>query len=291
MPIVAIILLVVGVAIFRANIDTRSTKITIVGAENMYANIASQIGGTYVSTTGIITNPNADPHEYESSAVDATNIANAHIVIENGAGYDSFIDHLLAASPNKNRVVINVQQLLKLPDDTNPHLWYSLAYMETVAKTIETDLAKQDPPHSTYYEKNYHTFVNSLQSIETVCATINSTYHGVSVIATERVFDYMLATCGLSIIPNDFQKAVEEGNDPSVASILFFQNQLQTKQARVLLYNTQTISQITQNMKTLANQQMIPVVGVSETMPMGGSYQSWMLSETKNLLSALEKNA
>jgi len=45
-----------------------SPVVKIVAAENFYGNIAEQIGGDEVSVTSIMSDPNVDPHEYESDA-------------------------------------------------------------------------------------------------------------------------------------------------------------------------------------------------------------------------------
>ena len=63
----------------------------------------AQIGGDTVIVTSILSDPNVDPHEYESSVEDATAIATADLVIENGGGYDDWMDKLLSASPRGAR--------------------------------------------------------------------------------------------------------------------------------------------------------------------------------------------
>ena len=74
--------------------------------------MCSQLGGSCVNVTSIVTDPNADPHEYESSAADARDIANARFVIVNGVGYDDWALKLLSANNNPNQTVLNVANLL-----------------------------------------------------------------------------------------------------------------------------------------------------------------------------------
>src|SRR5438477_11816891 len=88
-------------------IGTSARTVNVVAAENFYGDIAKQLGGSSVKVTSIISDPNADPHEYESSADNAKAIAAAKLVIVNGIGYDSFMDKLIAASPNRDRKLIN----------------------------------------------------------------------------------------------------------------------------------------------------------------------------------------
>lgn len=81
-------------------------------AENEYGDVASQIGGKDVAVTSVESNPNTDPHTYEVSPGVAKEVASAQLLIQNGVGYDDFMTKIAAASPNPNRLVINVQHLL-----------------------------------------------------------------------------------------------------------------------------------------------------------------------------------
>ena len=92
--------------------------VAVVAGENEYGNVASQIGGKYVSVYSVDSNPNTDPHTYEATPSVGQKIAKANLLIENGVGYDTFMDTLASASPNSARKVINVQHLLGLPDST-----------------------------------------------------------------------------------------------------------------------------------------------------------------------------
>ena len=65
-------------------------KVVVVAAENFWGSIATQLGGTHVTETSIITNPSTDPHAYEPTAGDARTIASAQLVID-GIGYDPWV--------------------------------------------------------------------------------------------------------------------------------------------------------------------------------------------------------
>src|SRR5215475_1548412 len=121
-------------------------KISAVGAENEYANVIEQIGGKYVSVSAVESDPNTDPHTFEASAGVAQEVSGADILIENGVGYDSYMEKIESASPSDSRKVINVQELLGLPDSTpNPHLWYKPETMPAVAKQLATYYSELQP--------------------------------------------------------------------------------------------------------------------------------------------------
>ncbi|MDQ1577811.1 MAG: zinc/manganese transport system substrate-binding protein, partial [Microbacteriaceae bacterium] len=111
-----------------------SGVINVVAGENFWGNIIGQIGGSHVAVTSIVSDPNADPHEYEASAANAAAIANANFVLENGLGYDDFMSKLLSSSPSSSRDVMSVQKILNITGaNPNPHVWYDTARLPQVS--------------------------------------------------------------------------------------------------------------------------------------------------------------
>ncbi len=95
--------------------------------------------------TSILANPDEDPHLFEASPSTARQIADARIVVYNGADYDPWMEKLFAASPNPDRVTIVAADLTGHKAGDNPHLWYDPATLPAVAAAIEAELAKRDP--------------------------------------------------------------------------------------------------------------------------------------------------
>jgi zinc/manganese transport system substrate-binding protein len=266
----------------------QQNTIRIVAAEDFYGNIAQQLAGDDVSVTSILSDPNVDPHEYESSVQDGVAITNANIVIENGLEYDTWIDKLLSASPNPSRILITAGDVASNPLPENPHVWYGIDNIASIARVITNSLEKVDPADTASYEANLTAFNNSLTPITDKMAQIKTDYAGTPVGLTETIYLYQTQPMGLDVLtPFDFEKAVAEGNDPSAQSVNITDNQVRGKQIKVLIYNSQTVTPITSNLQTAAQQNNIPVVPVSETMPPSDTYQAWMLSELNTLQKAL----
>ncbi len=266
----------------------------VVAAENFWGSLVSQIGGSHVQVLSIVSDPNADPHEYESNAADARAIATADYVIENGAGYDTWADKLLSAgSSNPNRKVLNVANLVGVPDGGNPHLWYNPAYVNQAIAQMESDLIALDPADAAYYRQNYATLQSNLAEYQGRIAAIKQQFGGTEVASTESIFMYLANAAGLNLVsPPAFIDAVAEGNDPPAASIVQFENQLKSGQVKVLVYNEQTVTPLTESMKALAAQEGIPVIGVTETIqPPDATFQEWMNAELIDLQNALNAQA
>jgi zinc/manganese transport system substrate-binding protein len=264
--------------------------IQAVGAENEYADVISQIGGQYVSVVGIMSDPNVDPHTYEASTQDAALVAGASLIVENGLGYDDFMDKLEAASPSSSRTVIVAAQVLGDPATTsNPHLWFDPKTMPKVAAAIAQSLETQLPDQTQYFASRLATFDNSLNDWNKDLADVQQGYAGASVAVTEPVADYMLQAAGMNIkTPWGFQAAVMNGTDPSPQDVQTQENLLSQRQVKAFIYNQQAVDDVTTALMKLAKDSNIPIVGVYETMPPGLTYQTWMEQETNNLLKALK---
>src|SRR5580704_4319483 len=267
-----------------------SATITAVGAENEYANVISQVGGKYVHVSAVESNPNTDPHTFEASASVANLISSAGLVVQNGLGYDTYMNKIEAAAPNSGRKVVDVQHLLGLPDSTpNPHLWYRPTTMPAVAKAVATDLAALQPAHQAYFTARAAAFDRSLQPWYHLIAAFKARYPGTPVATTEPVADYLLQAAGTrNLTPFTFQADVMNGVDPSPQDVALQNGLFTGRRVKVFVYNQQVTDSLTQSLVTLAHQHHIPVVGVYETMPTPGyDYQAWMMAETAALERAV----
>lgn len=292
---VAAVLVVLGtvstLGVTPANATSHARmKILAVGAENEYANVISQIGGSDVSVSAIESNPNTDPHTFEASPSVAKTVSSADLIVQNGLGYDTYMNKIEAASPNAKRKVITVQTLLDLPDDTlNPHLWYDPETMPVVALAITTALSNLDPSESTYFEANLKAFDASLQPWFSALVAFATKYPDTPVATTEPVGDYMLQAAGTdNMTPWTLQSDIMNGVDPAPQNASLEENLFTHHKVKVFIYNQQVTDSLTATFLADAKKARIPVVGVYETMPTPGyDYQSWMLAEVNALMKAL----
>lgn len=268
-----------------------SATITAVGAENEYASVVGQVGGKYVHVSAIERNPNTDPHTYEASASVAQLVSRANLVVQNGVGYDTYMNKIEAASPSAGRKVISVQHLLGLPDSApNPHLWYNPATMPAVAKAVAADLSALQPSRKPYFTARAAAFDRSLQPWYQALAQFKARYPGTPVATTEPVGDYLLQAAGTrNLTPFAFQADVMNGVDPAPQYVSLQNSLFSGHKVKVFLYNQQVTSSLTATFLAAAHRDGIPVVGVYETMPEPGyTYQSWMMAETTALQRAVQ---
>jgi zinc/manganese transport system substrate-binding protein len=267
-----------------------SGVIDVVAGSNVWGDIAKQIGGEHVNVTSILSDPNADPHQYEADAKTGVAISKAQLVVENGLGYDDFMDKLLAASPTSNRTVLNAADVMKISgSDANPHIWYDIAKIPDAASAIADQLGKLDPTDAAAFTTNAKTFTDSLTPITAAIDNIKVKYPGAPVGYTERVPGYLVEAAGLKVAtPASFAQSIEDGNDPSVADNSAMDAALTSKAIKVLLFNGQVTSPATDAVKQLAQSSGVPVVGVTETLPpTDKDFQAWQLRQINEITTAL----
>jgi len=264
--------------------------VNAIGAENEYANVLGQIGGRYVHVSSILNNPNTDPHTFESSPSVAQQVSSAELIVQNGVGYDTFMNKIESASPDPKRKVIVVQNLLGLPDSTpNPHLWYSPATMPAAAKAMAADLSALQPAHAAYFQSNLAAFDRSLTPWLNAIAAFKAKYPDTAVATTEPVADYLLQAMGASnLTPFSFQADIMNGVDPPPQDIALENGFFTQHKVKVFAYNQQVVDALTTSVRQNALKAGVPVVGVYETMPTPGyTYQSWMLAEVTAIQQAV----
>ncbi|HEX3608482.1 MAG TPA: zinc ABC transporter substrate-binding protein [Solirubrobacterales bacterium] len=269
-----------------------SGKLNVVAAEDFWGGIAAQLGGNQVEVTSLITNPAADPHDYEPTSEDARTMAGAQMAIVNGIGYDEWASKLLAADPEPERVELVVGDLLGLKDGDNPHQWYSPSSVRRVVGAIAAGYKRADPGHDAYFDRCRAALeTRGLAEYHRLISRIRSRYSGAPVGASESIFEPLAPALGLKLItPQGFMDAVAEGTEPTPADKATADRQIADGQIAVWVYNSQNATPDVQRLTDAAKAAGIPVATVTETpAPEGVGFQAWMARELDGLDAALAR--
>ncbi|GAA5124497.1 zinc ABC transporter substrate-binding protein [Alloalcanivorax gelatiniphagus] len=301
--------------------------LSIVASTNVYGDVAAAVAGDLASVTSVITSSSQDPHEYEASAQDRLTFDDADLVIENGGGYDSFVDTLLEGGSG-DPVVLNAVDVSGLSPEEgeeahaeeehaeeeghseeghseeeghedghedhghiegfNEHVWYDFHAMEKVAEEISHELGELDPDNASTFEANYEDFVAQLETLEVSAEDVRAAAEGRHVMITEPVPVYLLAEVGLdNLTPAEFSEAVEEGADVPPRVLQETLDLFTDEDIAVLAYNSQAADATTEEVLATAEGAGVPVVEFSETLPEGMSYLEWQQANLDALAEAL----
>ncbi|OZE80414.1 ABC transporter permease [Rhodococcus sp. 15-649-2-2] len=284
--------------------------ITIVASTNVWGSVAEAVAGDLATVTSIISDPSADPHSYEASPADAAAVSESSLVVYNGGGYDQFIEDILGS---EGKDVPSVDAFTLLDDshdhdseptsdataepttddghshsEVNEHVWYNAEVAAHTAEEIADKLGQLDPDNAAQYTANAEAFHEQVHAITDVTAQIAADFPNAPVAQTEPIAHYLIEESGLDDrTPEDFKDSIEEGNDPSPASIAATRDLFTSKSVRALVYNIQTEDAVTQDIRSTSEAAGIPVVEVTETLPAGMTYIEWQTKAATDLRAAL----
>lgn len=264
-------------------------QIAIVAAENFYGEVAEAVGGSYVQVTSLLTNPDADPHDYEPTPEASKAIDGAKVVIFNGIGYDEWAQKLIDASGDApNKTVIRVgSDVMGHQEGDNEHVWYNPETMTKYADYLAEQLGKIDPAHKDDFTKQADAYKQTLAPFTEEVQALKQA-SPVPVAVSEPVFDYMAEALNLQITDDKFEMAAEEETDPAPTDVAKLQDDIKGKKIKMFVNNIQATSQTVQNIVDLAKDNGIPVIEVTETLPSGKNYVQWMTDQLDQIKAALQ---
>lgn len=275
--------------------DAARGPVRVVASTSVYGDIAATIGGRHVSVESIIDNPDRDPHEYQADGQNELSVSKAAIVIENGAGYDDFMNDLLAAAPNDDVTVLNAAAISgrnqhPAHGEFNEHLWYDLGTMRRLADRLATVLAKAEPASAGAFRSNAGSLDADLERLQGREATLKAKHAGTPVGITEPVPLYLLDAIGLdNKTPTAFSTAVEEDRDVAPTVLRSTLQLYRSHRVALLAYNPQTGGPQTEAVLSAARDARIPTVPFAEVMPRGSHYVSWMRRTIDAVAKGLER--
>ncbi|WP_216915783.1 metal ABC transporter solute-binding protein, Zn/Mn family [Nocardia noduli] len=262
-----------------------SGKPEVVASTNVWGSIASVIAGSDATVTALITDPAADPHSHETSAVESAKISDADLIVYNGGGYDEFIEK---AIEGRGKRTVDAFESRTDTSDENEHVWYDVTTVATVADRIAAALGEVDADHAAGYTERAADFKARLTGVSAITGKIAAEHPGTPVLQTEPLAHYLLLASGaLDRTPAEFQEAIEQETDPAPAAVAATRDLLTGKRVRALVYNVQTQDKITRDLRDIAEKNGVAVVEVSETLPEGVDYIQWQSKNAEALASAL----
>jgi zinc/manganese transport system substrate-binding protein len=264
--------------------------VQVVASTNVYGDLAQTIGGDRVEVTSVIDDPSADPHSYEASVRTQLAVSEADLVVENGGGYDDFMGTLLSATDADPTLLtaVDVAGLDPEADGFNEHVWYDLPAMAELTGRIADALSEIDPEGADGYAAGAATVQRGIEALVAQEDQARAVTEGAGVAITEPVPGHMLDALGaLDRTPPAFSAAIEEGTDVSPAVLQDTLGLFSTGQVRALVYNEQTSGAETEQVLAAARAAGVAVVPVTETLPDGEDFLSWMGGNLDSIVTAL----
>lgn len=263
---------------------------TVVASTDVWGSVAAHVAGDDARVSSVMTGT-ADPHSFEPGPAAVAAISDATVVVYNGGGYDAWVGDVLDQNPQ----LASVEAFALLdpaavgePEPANVHVFYELNTAKAVASRIADTLAAVDPPHAVEYRSRAADFGTRADTILARERALRQAFPGASAVATEPVAHYLLLAAGLADkTPVGFTNAVEQDTDPAPADIAAMLDLVTGRQVDALVFNDQTGTGATRQVRDAAERAGVPVVDVTETLPPGTDYLQWQAGLAERLDAAL----
>lgn len=290
--------------------------IVVATSTNVWASVVEILGGEWVEVRAIIEDPLQDPHSYEASARDQLALSEAELIIANGGGYDEFMDQLVAAL-EADRVFLHLfegehshtdehadeehseadghgDQASTVADEHdhehgNEHIWYDFHLVAEAADLIADAIVELRPEAFDTVTANYDFFLAELDNLEIRKEALHDRALGLGYIAAEGVGNLMLDEAGFeNLTPEALADAIEEEREVPPAALKQASDLLAGKVAGLLVINQQVSDVATEELKSIAQANNIPVVELSELIPEPEmDYLDWMAQVLDQLQEAV----
>lgn len=258
-----------------------SDGVKIISSVNTYQDIASNVLGDEGSSEAVIKSSSVDPHDFTPDTQTAKKVADANVIIANGQGYDDWIFKL----KDHNKVINVSQQVAKITNGENEHVWYSVNYMKKLVLKIENEVSSIDKKNKNKYQKNSSDYLLRLKKITDQEKELKKVSVGKTAYISEPVVQYLLDDIGVKVKNKRFAKAIEDGTDPSFSDTEKMQKGLENKEVDFIVINKQSESNIIEKLKKTALKNHVPIIYVTETLPANKTYVGWM----QNYLNKIKK--
>lgn len=272
---------------------TRPGLLDVVASTSAWGSIAAAVGGREVVVNSVISDPGQDPHSFEASARTLLEIKDADLLIENGGGYDDFMTAMISAAHTSAPVLDAVEisgHRGSASAPLNEHVWYDVAAAEKMTLAIADVLSRVRPAHAAEFTANATRLTRSLARLARAERGVAALYGKTGVAVTEPVPLFMLEAMRLrDLTPPEFSAAVEEGSDVSTRTLEQTLQLFDSHEVGLLVYNEQTSGPVTEHVISAAQTAGIPVVAVTETLPLGMTYVQWMRHNIDAIRSALAR--
>ncbi len=277
------LLAILAVACSTSAKSGSNQKIQVVATVDFYGEVAKAVGGDQVSVQSIIDNPAIDPHDYEPTTKVGKQVATANLIVASGIGYDGWMDKLVKSESKSKQYLRVADDLMGKHEGDNEHIWYDPRTMPKLANALADKFAKQDPSKKAIFKANAKKYIASLNNLNALIQKLKQNVHDQKVDVSEPVFGYTLDYLGYKVNNTHFAQATEEGTDYSAKDINGVQDDIKEKKIAFFVNNSQASSKIVDGLVKLAKQHDVPVLNVSETLPKGKNYRTWMTSQYQQL--------
>ena len=155
------------------NTQPAATGLDVIATTSTLASLAEAVTGdrAHVSTLVPV---GASPEDFQPTPRETERLHDAAVLIENGAGLETWLDSTIASARNAQLVTVVCTTGLPVIGG-NPHLWMDPVYAGVYVDKIRAALVARDPAGAAIYNRNARRYQAVLQRLRATIARTIST--------------------------------------------------------------------------------------------------------------------
>lgn len=288
-----------GCASIRNKSDSKLNVYTSFYA--MY-DFTEKIGGDKINITNLVP-AGIEPHDWEPTTTDITNLNKADVLVYNGASMEHWVDKVVSSLENKDLITVEASKGMSLMEghdeeeggnvkdaiSYDPHVWLSIKGAKTEMETIKNALVKADSKNADYYEGNYNNYAEKFDALDKEYTDTLSTVPNKDIIVAHQAFGYLCKDYGLNQVAIEGLSADSEPDPARMTEIIKFAKENKVK---IIFFEELVSPKVAE---TIANEigaktaVLNPLEGLSDDdIKNGEDYLTIMKSNLEELKSALK---
>jgi ABC-type Zn uptake system ZnuABC Zn-binding protein ZnuA len=268
----------------------------VVATFSVLGDFVRVIGGEHVDLT-VLAGPGLDTHTFVPTAADAAALADASVIIENGLGFETWLDNLYVSSGSQaTRTVASagINPLAGVGEEAgedDPHIWHSVPNAIVMVRNVRDALAQADPANAATYQANADAYVGELEKLDDwVKAEVSALPPERRVLVTTHdTFAYFAERYGFTVLGTILPTSTE-GASPSAQQLAELVDKLKAADVPAVFAENVSPNSLLNQVATEAGVQVVATLYTDALGPegsTGATYLEMMRSNVTNIVQAL----
>jgi zinc/manganese transport system substrate-binding protein len=291
-----------------------ATRLKVVATFSIIGDFAAQVGGDKIDLS-VLVPAGSDAHDFEPAPSDAAKIADAGVVLESGAGFESWLDALYTASGSKAaRATLadgitlreggghhDEEHTTATPEaaavhelgEHDPHIWQDVRNAVVMVKNIESALSKADAANADAYKANAAAYIAKLEALDKEIADIMAALPEANrkIVTSHDALGYFGARYGVEIVGEVIDSLSTEAGEPSAQEIVKLVEAIKAQGVRAIfpesVTNPKLVERVAQEAGVVVGGELY-TDALGEPGSGGATYIDAMRHNVKTLADALK---
>ncbi len=212
-------------------------KLDVVATFSILGDLVQNVGGDRVALHTLV-GAGGDAHTFDPSPADSVALVEADLIVENGLGFEPWLDDLYSSSGSQATRAVVTGQVVPIKAEEgeehaeeheehaeegefDPHIWSDVGNAVLVVEAIRDALAKADPANADVYKANAEQYLAQLKTLDEliVAETNKLPQERRKLVTSHDTFGYFAKRYGYEIVGTALGSVSTEAADPSAGEL------------------------------------------------------------------------